>query len=63
MTDTDWEPYRPPWYPIRNRYHNPFATDPETVQAGGRTFYATWVDSLQPGELERLIASSRERVE
>lgn len=54
-----WKPYRPPWYPDRGEYHNPFATDPATIQQGGETYYSAWTKSLAPGELQRLIAESR----
>lgn len=55
----DWEPYRPPWYPNRRRYHNPFAIHPDTVQQGGKTYYSVWEESLAPGELEQLMEASR----
>lgn len=58
MTD-EWAPYRPPWYPNQDPSHNPWATDPATIQAGGRTFYASWMESLKPGELERLVAEHK----
>jgi hypothetical protein len=57
--ESAWEPYHPPWYPDRDPHHNPFATDPGTIQSGHETYYATWVRSLAPGELERLIAESK----
>lgn len=50
--------YRPPWYPNRDPLHNPWATDPGTIMAGGKSFYMVWVDSLPPGELVRLIRES-----
>jgi hypothetical protein len=56
----EWEPYRPPWYPDRDPDRNPWSTDPDTYQSGGETFYATWMKSLEPGELDRLIKASRE---
>lgn len=49
-------PYRPPWYPNRDPMHNPWSI-PDSMT--GKTHYATWVDSLKPGELEQLIAESR----
>lgn len=55
-----WKPYRPPWYPERDPNHNPWATDPATYQQGHEPFYATWSKSLAPGELDRLIAESRD---
>lgn len=60
MPEPEWTPYVPPWYPDRGPDHNPWATDPATIMSGGRTFYATWVEGLEPGELERLIAEHRE---
>jgi hypothetical protein len=51
----EWTPYRPPWYPNQDATHNPWATDPTTIQSGGRTFCDVWMGSLAPGELERLI--------
>ena len=56
-----WAPYRPPYYPNQDPAHNPWATDPATIQSGGRTFFQTWMDGLAPGELERLQAESRRR--
>lgn len=48
----DWQPYRPPWYPLDD--------NPQTIVlvASGDvvTKYEQWVRSLPPGELERLIA-------
>lgn len=35
----EWEPYRPPGYPIEDRFHNPFVTvDP----ISGATGYTIW---------------------
>lgn len=58
----DWTPYVPPWYPNQDPAHNPWATDPATYQQGHETFYSTWVKSLEPGELDRLIAEHRQAV-
>lgn len=46
--------YRPPWYPNRDPRHNPWGSNGETGSAQ-KTLYAEWVDSLPPGELQRLI--------
>lgn len=54
-----WRPYIPAGYPDRGEYHNPWATDPETIQSGGKTFYRVWLDSLTPDELERYRQKTR----
>jgi hypothetical protein len=56
-SEPSWEPYRPPWYPADAP--DPFLTDPSTMQGGSRTYYSTWVDTLPPGELVRLINETR----
>lgn len=48
-------PYRPPWYPNKDPMHNPWASNGETGSAE-KCWYASWADSLPPGELARLIA-------
>lgn len=60
MPEQEWTAYRPPWYPNRDPLHNPWATDPSTYMGGQETFYGTWVKSLEPGELERLIREHQE---
>lgn len=55
MPDPDAFPgaWVPPWYPIKNRWHNPWTIpDPQS----GKTHYARWCDTLKKGELLRLIA-------
>lgn len=54
-----WRPYRPPWYPGRGPNHNPWATDPNTMQQGHETFYTTWADSLTPSKLLATIEENR----
>jgi len=44
--------YRPAWYPNQDPDHNPWVV-PDTMT--GKTHYATWADSLKPGELLALI--------
>lgn len=53
----EWTPYIPPWYD--GGVTNPWATDPATYQQGHETFYATWCQTLAPGELERRIKEHR----
>lgn len=51
-----WIPEQPPWYPNHDPHHNPFAIADNMT---GKTHYETWTDSLEPGELIRLIAEYR----
>lgn len=50
----DWPgPYRPPWYPNQDPRHNPWMM---AEPVSGLTHYQVWCQSLEPGELDRLIA-------
>lgn len=59
---SEFVPYRPPWYPNRDPRHNPWVSNGETGSAE-KCLYAQWADSLPEGELERLIAEHRAKVE
>jgi hypothetical protein len=55
-----WEPWRPPWYP--DDLPNPWVYV-NTLSDAGETNYSKWVGSLPDGELSRLVAEYRARVE
>lgn len=56
MTDEYTGPYKPPWYPIKDHWHNPWAVRDSMT---GKTNYQAWCDSLPKGALTKLIEAHR----